>query len=90
MWLKVEANGGEHQREGNGERDDDGAANIAQKLEEDDGNQNHAFGQAALDCFHRVGDKLGTVKEGHSFDALGKDAVVQLLDFLVNAQQDGV
>jgi hypothetical protein len=31
--AQVEADGGEHQREGNGERNDDGAAHIAQETE---------------------------------------------------------
>src|ERR1039458_4183264 len=88
--AEVEADGGEQQREGNGKRDDDGAAHIAEEEKENDGDEEHARGEVVLDGIHRVLDQIGAVEEGNHFHALGQDAVVQIVDFLVDAQQDGV
>ena len=87
---QVKADGGEQQRKGNGERDNNGAAHIAQEEEENDGDQDHAFGQVALDGLDGELDQVGAIEEGNDLDALGQDAVVELLDLLVDALQNRV
>ena len=72
--AEVETDGGEQQREGNGEGDDDGAADIAEEEEEDDGDEDHALGEVVFDGFDRVVDQVGAIEEGHDLDALGQDA----------------
>ena len=54
MWTEVKADGGEHQSEGDGERDDDGAAHIAEKEKENDRDKDHARGEVVLDRFDGV------------------------------------
>ena len=85
--AEVEADGGEQQREGNGEGDDDGAAHVAEEEKENDGDEDHALGQVVLDGFDGVLDQIGAVEEGNDFHALGQNAVVEFVDFLVNALQ---
>ena len=63
--AEVEADGGEQQREGNGERDDDGAAHVAEEEKENDRDQDHACGQVVLDGFDGVLHQLGAVEEGN-------------------------
>jgi hypothetical protein len=70
--AQVEADGGEHQREGNGERNNDGAAHIAQKQKQNDRDQDHAFGQVVLHGLHRVLHQFGAVEEGNNLHALGQ------------------
>ncbi len=88
-WTEVEADGGEQQREGNGERNDDGAAHIAEKEEEDDRDQNHALGQVVLDGLDGELDQIGAVEEGNDLYAFGQNAgdLFELVDFFVNALQ---
>ena len=76
---QVEADGRKQQREGNGERDDDGAAHVAQKQKQNDGNKNHAGGQIVLNGFDRELDEIGAIEKRNHLHALGQDSVVELL-----------
>src|SRR5580692_7799581 len=87
---EVETNGGEQQRERNGERDDDGAAHISEEQKENDGDEYHAFGQVMFDGFDRVFDQHGAVEEGNDLYAPWQDARIQFIDLLMNALQDGI
>ena len=79
--AKVEADGGEQQRKGNGERDDDGAAHIAEEEKQNDRDQNHARGEVVLHGVDRVLDQIGAVEEGNDLHALGQNAGVVLSPF---------
>src|SRR5580658_4038043 len=87
---QIEADGGEQEREWNGERNDNGAAHVAEEEEENDGDQNHALGKVALHSLHRELHQIGTVEERHNLNALRQNAVIQLVDFLVDFLEDGV
>ena len=88
--AEIQANGGEHQRDGNCERNNDGAAHIAEKEKENDHNQNHSLGQVALDGVHRIAHQVRAVEKGNDLYALGQDVFVQFLDFGVNAVEDRI
>ena len=88
--LQVEADGREQQREGNGERDDERAAHVAEEEKQDDRDQDHALGQVVQ---HGVGgevQQVAAVDEGNDLDALGQNLIVQLLHLLVNAVERGL
>ena len=63
------------QREGNGERNDDGAAHIAEEQEKDDDDQDHALGEVMYDSLDREMDEVGAIEKGNYLDAGGQDAV---------------
>ena len=88
--AEIEANGGEQKCDGNCERNNDGASNIAEKEKEDNHNQDHSHGQVVLNGLDGVGDELGAVEKGNDLHALGQDALVQFLDFGVNAVEDRI
>ena len=86
----VQADGGKHQRKRDGERDDDGAAYVAQEQKQNDRYQDHAFAQVVLHGLHREGHQLGTIEERNNFHAPGQNTVVQLFYFFMNAFENGV
>src|ERR1039457_6823455 len=93
--TQVKANGSEEQRKGNGERDNDGAANVSQEQKQNDGNKDHSFGQVVFYGLHGEADQLGSIKERLNGDAGRKDAgvifvAVEFFHFLVNALQHRV
>ncbi len=77
----VEADGGEDQRERNGEGDDDGAAGIAEEQEQDDDDEDDAFGEVVQDGVGGVVQQLGAVEEGDDLYAGRKDAVLSSSTF---------
>ena len=77
--AEVEADGGKHQREGNGEGDNNRAAYIAEEEKENDGDQNHARSQVVFDRIDGEAHQIGAVEEGHDLDALGQNAGVVLV-----------
>ena len=72
--AQIEADGREQQREGNGERNDDRAAHIAEEEEKDDCNENDSFGQVVQHGMRGEMHQFAAIEEGHNFDALGQDA----------------
>src|ERR1035441_9688760 len=91
----VEANGGEHQCKRNGECDDNRAAYIAEEEKKNDGDQNHSRSQVVFDRVDREPNQIGAVEEGNDLHALGQYAgvvlvPVELVDFSVNAVEDGI
>ena len=63
--AQVKADGGEKQRKGDGERDDDGAAHVAQEQKQNDRDEDHAFGQVVFHGFDREIHQLGAIEEGN-------------------------
>ena len=88
--VEVEADGGKQQRERDGERNDDRPSHVAQEDEENDGDEDDAFGEIVLDGLNRVFHKHGAIKEGNNLHSLGQNAIVELVDLLVNALQNRV
>ena len=74
--TQVETDGGEQQRKGNGEGNDDCAAHVAQKEKENDRDQDHAHGQVVLNSLNRKLHQIGAVEERHHLHALGQNAWV--------------
>ena len=87
---QVEADGGEQQRERNGQRDDQRAADIAQEDEQDHRNQDDAFGQVV---HHRAGGQMqevAAVEERNDLHAGRKNVIVQLLHLGVDRLERGI
>ena len=71
--AQIQADGGEQQSEGNGERDDDSAAHIAEEEKQDDDDEDDAFAEVVQ---HRVGgvvEQVAAIEEGNDLDAGRKD-----------------
>ena len=67
--AKVEADGGKQQRKRNGERDDERAANIPQKEEQNDDNEDDAFGEVMQHGVGGVVQEIAAIEEGDDLDA---------------------
>ena len=88
--AQIEPDGSEEQGERNRERDDEGGANIAEKEEEDDRHQDHAFDQV---MHHRVQGEMkqiAAVQHGNDLHTGRQDAVVELVHLLVNGIERGL
>src|ERR1700679_4193966 len=88
--AEVETDRGEEQREGNGYGDDEGAAQVAEKQEEDECDEQDAHGEIVE---HRGGgelQKITAVEEGDDLYAGWKDVVVELLDFGMDCGEGSV
>ena len=88
--AQVEPDGGKEQRERNRQRDDESGTNIEKKQEENDADQNHAFGQVV---HHRVQGEMkqiAAIQHGDDLHAGRQDAVVQLVHLLVNGIERGL
>ncbi len=86
-FVEIEANGGKQQRKGNGERNNDGAANIAEKEEKNYGNQQHAFGQVVKHGMRGQVHQVAAVQERDDLYPRRENALVQLLHFFVNGYE---
>ena len=88
--AQVETNGREEKGEGYGERNNQGAANVAEEDEENDDDETDAFREIVEDRVSGVVDEVAAVEVGDDPDSFGKDAIVQLGDLLVNGGQGGI
>ena len=82
---EIETDGSKQESKRNGERDDESAANVAQKQEENDDNENDAFGEVMQ---HRMGcvvEQIASIEKGNDFDARRQDSIIQFVHFFVNA-----
>ena len=78
--VQLEADGGEQQRERNGERDDERAADIAEEQEQNDGHQDDAFGQIVQHGVGGVVDQIAAIEKGDDLYAVAAGCwFVQLL-----------
>ena len=69
--AEIEKNGGEKQCEGNRDRDDQRAANVAQEDKKNQRNQDHAVGEISQNRVGGVMHQFAAVEMGHEFYALG-------------------
>ena len=93
--AQVKTNGCEQECEGNGEGDNDCAADVAEEQKENDGDKNHALGEVVFDGFDRELYEVGAIEKGNDLDAPGEYAgvdfvAVEFVHLVVNALQDRV
>src|SRR5580700_1417701 len=81
---QIQTDGGEQQCEGNGQRYDKCAANIAQQNENNDNDQDHSFGEIVEDGVRRVIHQVVAVEVRDDFHSRWKYVVVELLDHCVD------
>ena len=87
--AQVEKYGCEKQGKRNGERNDEGSANIAEKQKEDDRYQDHPLAEVVQHRVQRVMKQIAAVEHGNDLHALGQDVIVELVHLLVNPFERG-
>ena len=90
ILSQVQTDGREQQRERNGQRHDERAADIAEEQEQDDRHQDDAFGQVVQHGVGGVVDQIAAIEERNDLHAGRQDVIVQLLHFFVDRLQRGV
>src|ERR1700761_1978256 len=88
--AQIKTNGGKQQRERNGERDDQSAANIPQKEKENDHHQDDAFGQIMQNGVGGVMQEVAAIEERNDLDPRGQNLIVEFFDLGVNALQSRI
>src|SRR6266404_1569007 len=88
--VHVETDGCEQQREWNGDRDDECAANISEEDKEDQRYQDHAHGEIVQDGPGGIVNQFAAVQKRDDGYPRWKNALAQLFHFLVNRDQSGV
>src|ERR1700733_12603209 len=83
--TKVQTDGGKQQRKRDCERDDERTANIPQEHKEDDHDEDDALAQVMQHRVRGVVKKIAAVEKGYDLYAWRKNAVVELVDLLVDA-----
>ncbi len=86
---QVQADGGEQQRKRNGQRNDNGAANVPQKQEQNDDDQGHAFGKIVQHRVRGVVNQIVAVQIRNDLYAGRKDVLIQPLHHGVKIFQHG-
>src|SRR5271165_171840 len=84
---QIQADGGKQQREGNRQRNDNCATNIAQQNEKDNDDQDHSFGEVVENGVRGVIHQVVPVEIGYDFYPGRKYVVVEPLDHGVDALQ---
>src|SRR6202167_5082057 len=87
--AQVEKYGCEKQRKWNGERDDEGSANITEKEKQDDRYQDHSLAQIVQHRVQRVMKQIAAVEHGNDLHTLGQDVIVELVHLVVNPFERG-
>src|SRR5208282_6643231 len=87
--AQVEKYGCEKQGKRNGERNDEGAANITKKQKEDDRYQDHSLAEVVQHRVQRVMKQIAAVEHGNDLHTLGQDVIVELVHLLVNLFKRG-
>src|SRR5262249_18259375 len=82
--AQVEADRRKQQRERNGEGDDQRAADVAEKEEQDHRHQDDAFGEVVHHRMRGEVEQIAAIQVWHDPDAGRQQVVVQLLDFRVD------
>ena len=93
--AQVEQDRGEEQREGNGDGDDQRAAHVAEKEEENQRDQQDAVGQVAQDSMRGVMHQFTAVEVGDELHAQRQESglavfAVQFVDLLVEGVESGL
>ena len=79
ILAQIEPNRSEQQGKRNGEGDDEGGANIAQKQKQDDRDQDHSLAQVVQHRVQREMKQIAAVQHGNELHAFGQDAIIELL-----------
>src|ERR1017187_9909540 len=87
--AQVEKYGCEKQGKWNGERNDEGSANITEKQEEDDRYQDHSLAKVMQHRVQREMKQIAAVQHRNDFHTLGQDVIVKLIHLLVNTFERG-
>src|SRR5271165_3628821 len=87
--AQVEKYGCEKQGKRNGERNNEGSANITEKQKEDDRYQDHPLAEVVQHRVQRVTKQIAAVEHGDDLHTLGQDVIVQLVHLLVNSFDRG-
>src|ERR1019366_8908797 len=87
--AQVEKYGCEKQGKRNGERNDEGSANITEKQKEDDRYQDHSLAEVVQHCVQRVMKQIAAVEHGNDLHTLGQDVTVEIVHLLVNRFERG-
>ena len=87
--AQVEKYGCEKQGKRNGERNDEGPANITEEQEEDDRYQDHSLAEVVQHRVQRVMKQIAAVEHGNDLHTLGQDVIVELFHLLVNRFERG-
>ena len=66
------------------------ARTFNKKQKENDADQNHALGQIVHDGVEREMEKIAAVQHGNDLHTGGQEAVVELVDFIVNGVERGL
>src|SRR5271165_7391900 len=74
---EIQADGGKQQRKGNGQRNDNCSANIAQQNEKDDDDQDHSFGKIVEDSVCGVIHQVVPVEIRDDFYSRWKYVVIE-------------
>src|ERR1017187_7087403 len=82
--AQVEKYGCEKQGKRNGERNDEGSANITEKQKEDDRYQDHSLSEVVQHRVQRKMQQIAAVQHRNDFHTLGQDVVVELLHLCMN------
>src|ERR1700722_3143238 len=86
---EVETDRSKEQGKRDSQGNDDGAANVAQKKEEDNHDQDHAFCQVVQDGVSGVVHEIVAVQIRHDLHTRGQDVIIQLVHHGVQAFQHG-
>src|ERR1017187_5336944 len=84
---QIQAKRSEEERERNGERDDECAAQVAEKDKENDGDQNYSLGQVVKHGMSGQMHQVAAIQVGNDLDARRQEMVVEEIDFLVQGGQ---
>src|ERR1700691_2471571 len=87
--AQVEKYGCEKQGKRNGERNDEGATNIAEKQKEDDRYQDHSLAEVVQHRVQGVMKQIAAVEHWNDLHTLGQDVIVELVHLLVNPFERG-
>ncbi len=88
--AEVEADGGEHQREGDRDGDDQGAAQVPEEDEEDDDDQDDALGQVVEDGGGGEMEEIAAIEERDDLHAGRENVIVEFLHLGVDSLEGGV
>ena len=85
--FQAQADRSEEQREGNGQGDDERAAQIAEEQKQNHGNENYSFGEVVQHGVSGEAHQIAAIQERNYFYAGRQDVIVQFFDLGVNSGQ---
>ena len=82
--AKVKADRCKQQCERYGERNNDRPTHIAQKQKQNNYDEDDSLGEVMQHGMGGVVEQVAAIEERYDFDAVGKDAIVEFVDLLVD------